>query len=444
MGRLGADGARSLRFRWCDNANLVRAKAVHLPSLRDRLGTPSPEALAEALAAQVTICQSQMAIPVVADEVVADAGLPPVHDVTLRPDWSTLSEIPHAPGHLWVDVDMVDGGEPWGHCPRGFLRRMEAAAARAGLDVSVGVELELHLLAGPADAAGGGPVPADRAPFALDRAFDQHLVLVDAILDSLTGQGIAVAQHHPESGPGQYEISLAPRSPLAAADAVVSARETIRAVAREHGSDATFLPVLRDGSASSSMHLHLSLTDDPADGLGPAGPAFVAGLLDHLIPLLAATCPSPNSYRRFRPRSWVGAYTAWGYENKEVPLRVVRARSGGARDVELKAVDGTANPYVALGGVLAAGLDGIGRGLVPPPPLGVDPADLDDAARAEAGVAPLPREPGPPLDAFERSAVLATAMGDLHRSYTAVKRHEHARLAGLDLEAEVAALVGRY
>jgi glutamine synthetase len=439
---LRATDADSLRFRWCDNGNLVRSKAVHLPSLLDAMGDADDGELLATLERSVWFSQAQMAIPVVADEVVAAAGLAPVHDVALRPDWSTLVAIPHSPGHLWVDVDMVDGDTPWGHCPRGFLRRMAAAATAAGLQVRVGAELEFHLF--HADAEHGGALePADDTCFALDRAFDLHHDLIGAVTASLLAQGIRVAQHHPESGPGQYELSLQPLAPLQLADAVVTARETIRSVALRRDLRATFLPQVFDDLASSAMHLHLSLDPDPSDGLGPHGDAFLAGLLGHLTPLLAATCPTPGSYRRFRPHAWVGAYAGWGRGNKEVPLRLVEAAGGGVRDVELKAVDGTANPAIALGCVLAAGLDGIARDARLPPELLVDPGDLDDAERAEAGIEPLPRHPSGPLDAFEASAVFGEAMGPLHHSYVAVKRAEHAHLEALGPQGEIAHLIDR-
>ena len=439
---VGAAGADSVRFRWCDNGNLVRSKAVDLPSLRAARPDATDRDVLDELGRCVSFSQAQMAIPSVADEVVGAAGLPPVHDIALRPDWSTLVAIPHAPGHLWVDVDMVDDGAPWGHCPRGFVRRMEAAALDAGLQVRIGAELELHLLH-PPDTPTAPLRPADSSPFALDRAIDQHRELVRAVTSSLLEQGIGIAQHHAESGPGQYELSLRPTTPLHLADAVVSARETIRAIAHRHGLVASFLPHPGEGLGTASMHLHMSLGPDPVDGLGPRGEGFVAGLLEHLTPLLAATCPTPGSYRRFRPHTWVGAYSGWGRGNKEVPLRLVEVPDGGVRDLELKAIDGTANPYVAVGCVLAAGLDGLGRSLTPPPELRTDPGDLDDAERAAAGIEPLPRDPSTPLDAFEASGLFREAMGPLHRSYCAVKRAEHAHLLALGPRGEVFLLLSR-
>jgi glutamine synthetase len=438
------EGAESLRVRWCDNANLVRAKAVHLPSFLDARPGADDDANLDDLSRAVTISQALMSLPVVADEVVVEAGLPPSHDVLLAPDWSTLTRVPHAPGHLWVAADMLDDGAPWAHCPRGFLVRVQAEAAAAGLRIEMGAELEFYLLQADRDD-GGSPRPSDDTPYALDMGFDLHRDPVGAILRSLADQGIPVAQHHPESGPGQYEISLHRSPPLELADAIVSARETIRAVAAGSGLRATFLPVVVDDQAGSAMHVHLSLTGDAADGLGAHGRAFVAGLLDHLPTLLAVTCPSPNSYRRFRAHAWAGAYRAWGYENKEVPLRIVRTPDGeGDRDCEVKAVDGTANPYIGLGCLIAAGLDGIRRPLKLPEPLGLDPADLDDTERVAAGITALPRDPAEPLAELERSSLFRSAMGDLHRSYCAVKRHEQAALADLGPDEQIAALLGRW
>lgn len=469
-------GQRILRYRWVDNANVVRAKGVYLPAVRRGIAAdleetiptaadaptpgaaptelPGPSAaaaesgqgvhLADRLTRAVTISQAQFALPVVADAVVVAADLLPTHDVWLVPDWSSLRALPYAPGHSAVACDAYDGDEPWDHCPRGFLRRMAARAEAAGLAVRMGVELEFMLLDGAAEAV-GHTLPADTTVFAQDSALDRHLDLVNAITSALDAQGIPVAQVHAESAPGQVEVSLGHLPPLAAADAIVIARQTIHALARAQGLVASFLPIVDPAAGGSGMHVHLSITGDPGDGLGPAGPSFIAGILDHLPALLAVTAPTPMSLARFRPHFWVGAYQGWGVGNKEVPLRVVPGRTGAPRDVEFKAIDATANPYLALGCLLAAGTDGLVRGAVPPPEVMGDPGLLSEDERAERGIAPMPRESSEVLDAFAADDTLREAMGAaMLASYLAVKRVESAELEAMDHADRVRLLLERY
>lgn len=469
-------GQRILRYLWVDNANMVRAKGVYLPTVRrgieadieatasaavdattpagaatEQAGPsaaavePGQEAhLADRLSRAVTISQAQFALPAMADTVVVAAGLLPTHDVWLAPDWSSLRALPYAPGHSAVACDAYDADQPWANCPRGFLRRMVVRAEAAGLTVQVGVELEFMLLDGAA-ADAGQLVAADSTVYAQDSALDRQLRVVDDITSALEAQGVAVAQIHAESAPGQFEVSLTQLPPLAAADAVVIARQTIHAVARAHGLVASFLPIVDEAAGGSGMHVHLSITGDPADGLGAAGGSFIAGILDHLPAVLAVTAPTPMSLARFRPHFWVGAYQGWGVGNKEAPLRVVPGPSGAPRDVEFKAIDATANPYLAFGCLLAVGTDGVERGTVPPPAVEGDPGLLSEGERDDRGIASMPRDSAEVLDALAGDDVLGQAMGSaMAASYLAVKRAEAAELEAMDHTDRVRLLLERY
>lgn len=143
---------------------------------------------------------------------------------------------------------------------------------------------------------------------------------------------------------------------------------------------------------------------------------------------MALIAPSVPSYRRVQPGHWAGAFTCWGVENREAALRfipgTVSTRSRSA-NVELKVVDGAANPYFAVAGVLAAGLDGVERGLVPPPALQDDPAKLDATESARARVQRLPADLAAAADALDASASLRDALGStLHRAIVATRRLE--------------------
>jgi glutamine synthetase len=444
---LQLSGVRFVRFVWCDNANVIRAKAVHADALRHY-----PHG--------VGITAAQQALPVMADAVVADSGLGPVGEVRLVPDWETLAALPYAPGHARVLADMVQAGRPWPLCPRSFLRRLAAEAARAGLEVMAAFENEFFLLrpvpGGP--IAGPGSLalePADDTVFAATLAMDRGRVVIGDLAEALIAQGIPVELYYPESGPGQHELSVRYTHALRAADRQVAFRETAHAVAERHGLRASFLPKVLAERAGSGCHLHLSLWregrnlfPDPAGpgGLSRLARAFAAGVLEHLPGLLALTAASTNSYRRLRPHFWSGAFRCWGVDNREAALRVPSDPAGGtASQLELKSVDASANPYLALGAVIAAGLDGVRRDLDLPAPVQVDPGTLTEDERRRLGIDPLPGTLSEALEHLGRDEVLLTALGpELSRAYQAVKWAEWGELRELDLAGEVKLLLERY
>ena len=272
---------------------------------------------------------------------------------------------------------------------------------------------------------------------------------VDALVEALEQQGIAVDQYYAELGPGQQELTTGHAPALLAADTQILTRETIRGVAASRGLAASLAPKPWPDAAGNGCHIHVSLWDRdsgrnrfyaPEAPLSDEGRAFTAGLLAHLPGLCGLTVPSFNSYRRISPQTWSGAYTCWGYDNREAPLRVpsvFRGMEEASTNVELKAADTTCNPYLALGGIIAAGLDGMERGLELPEAIDVDPATLSDRDREERGIARLPRTQSEALDALESDGVLGGALGEtLLRSYLAVRRSEWEAYSAEDEEFE--------
>jgi len=436
--RLRQHEVRFVRVLWCDNANVIRTKAAHIDVVKEGGGA-------------VGISAAQQALPVMYDAVVQSSGLGPVGEVQLVPDWDTLQVLPYLPGFAQAVGDMLVRGEPWEHCPRTFLKQQVTRLERHGLEVQAAFENEFFLLK-PGD---DGPIPADETVFAAAHAMNGVGPLVLELTDALTTQGLKVETYYPESGPGQHELAVRYRAALAAADQQLAYRETVRAVAARHGLIASFLPKIFPEKAGSGCHLNLSLwrggenvTGDPqeASGLGPEAQAFIAGIHAHLKGLCALTLPSPNSYRRIRPHFWAGAFTAWGYDNREAAVRVFRGgMDAPPRRFELKSVDATANPYLALGAVLAAGLDGLERGLTLPEEARGDPALMSEAERRASGVEPLPDSLGKAISELERDEVLLTALGEARaRTYLAVRRAEWEALKEAPLEEEVALLLERY
>ena len=157
--------------------------------------------------------------------------------------------------------------------------------------------------------------------------------------------------------------------------------------------------------------------------------------------LLALTCPSYNSYRRLQPHFWSSAFTAWGPDNREGAIRVpskLMSDPSGSTNAELKPVDSSSNPYLALGGLLAAGLDGIKRQQMPGAPALVDPALLTDDERGAMGIRRFPTNLQAALENLERDPVLMAALGPLlGQSFLAVKRLEWETFSAHDIDFEL-------
>jgi glutamine synthetase len=260
---------------------------------------------------------------------------------------------------------------------------------------------------------------------------------IDGLVDALTEQAIPLEQYYAELGHGQQELSTGHAPALKAADEQILVRETIRGVASAHGLVASLAPKPWPENAGNGCHIHFSLWDgdrnrfyDPAEpgGLSREARAFIAGVLEHLPGLCGLTAPSFNSYHRIVPQYWAGAYVCWGTDNREAPVRVAsqfRGLEEASTNAELKAADASCNPYLALGGLLAAGLDGLERGLEPPEMVSVDPATLDDGDRARRGIVRLPTTQAEALDALAADPVLTGALGPtLANSYLTVRRSE--------------------
>jgi glutamine synthetase len=421
--RARAAGVRLIRVAYCDNANLIRAKAAPL------------EGLDGTLKYGVGFTVAQQALPMLRDTPLPASGLSPVGEVWLVPDPDTFTILPYNQGAAMMLGDFqTAAGEPWAHDPRACLRRAVEAAAAEGLEVQAAFEPEFYLLR-PAAGGAGAYEPVDHTNFAMTIAHDAaHEVLRD-LVDTLNTMGLDVALIYPESGPGQFEVTIRHALALAAADRHILLREGVRGVANHHGLAASFAPAPFAESAGSGCHLHTSLWRDGQNAmyderdrlhLSPLAYSWIAGMLAHLPALCALAAPSVNSYARLRPHSWAGAFACYGPENREAAIRVITPRRGPAScNVELKTCDGSANPYLALAGVIAAGLDGVRRKLAPGDPVETDPGALPEAERRQRGIAPLPATLAEAADALEDDSTVQEILGaPLTRSYLAVRRGE--------------------
>lgn len=430
---------RFVRVLWCDNANIIRGKAVHLGMLSHYFEHG------------VGISAGQQGLPVMYDAVVPESGLGPVGEIRLVPDWSSLTPLPYSRGHARVMGNMVNHGESWALCPRDFLLRMIDAAKSQGLEIRSAFENEFYLLQQTFQEF----VSRDSTVFASTQAMDMNREVIDEIADALIAQQIPVEQYYPESGPGQHEISMRYTDALRSADWQIAFRETVHAVAYRHNLTASFLPKIFPDAAGSGCHIHLSLWHDELNllsdrqgvcGLSKVAIAFIAGILHHLPALMALTTPSVNSYRRIRPHSWSGAFRCWGLDNREAAVRVPSSpEMAGSTHFELKTVDASANPYLALGAVIAAGLDGVQRSLEPGNPIAGDPGHLSVDERRISGIDPLPANLGDALAQLKQNHVLLNALNpQLSQAFLAVRQAEWEAMKDWELTEEVKLLLERY
>ena len=424
-------GLRLVRFLWCGNDGTVRAKASGRHGLKGRL--QSGIGLTVAMQAMSSLDQLQ---PV--------PGMGPVGEVRLVPDLDTFRVLPYAPNTGAVLTDHIGlDGEPAPVCQRSFLKRMESRLAERGLVLRASFENEFSL----ATRVDGAYVPIDSALCFSTIGATASQDYVDELAAALDAHGIPLEQYYAELGHGQQEISTPHAPALQAADEQLLVRETIRGVAARHRLVASLAPKPWPDNAGNGGHVHFSLWDGERNafygtvgGLSQEARAFVAGVLAHLPGLCGLTAPSFNSYHRIVPQYWAGAFVAWGLDNREAPVRIAstfRGSEEASTNAELKACDATCNPYLAIGGLIAAGLDGLERGLEPPEPVDVDPATIDEAERERRGIVRLPATQAEALDALERDELLVGALGPvLAESYLAVRRSEWAAYSAGDAAFE--------
>ncbi|KAL6641020.1 hypothetical protein ACP70R_019201 [Stipagrostis hirtigluma subsp. patula] len=332
-----------------------------------------------------------------------------VGEIRLVPDMSTLLRLPWSRREEIVMADMqIRPGEAWEYCPRNALRKVtKVLLDEFNVTMKAGFENEFYLRRKLVSDGHEQWVPFDNTNYCSTSAFDGASAILQEVYSSLKASDIVVEQLHAEAGKGQFEIALKYVLCTLAADKLIYARETIKSVARKHGLLATFLPKPDLNDIGSGSHVHLSLWESDQNvfmgsskdnfyGMSKTGERFLAGVYHHLPSILAFTAPHPNrtepssvggscgcttsppSYDRIQPNTWSGAYLCWGKENREAPLRTA-CPPGVPIDLvsnfEIKSFDACANPHLGLAAIVAAGIDGLRRGLKLPEPVESNPAD---------------------------------------------------------------------
>ena len=359
----------------------------------------------------------------------------PIGDLRLLPDPATRITVPG--NGRWTDMKLVlcdlvhPDGRPWDCCPRNFLRE-----ALIDLDQ----ELEAKLVASFEHEF---QIRLDRPPVApmslrAWRSFEPFPSIVMAVL---TQAGLRPEQFVPESADHQFEIPLAAASGLASADRAILFREVVREVARRQQIPLTFSALLDASEQGNGVHIHFSLIDRNGSplfydgsqpfGLSGVGASFGAGILEHARSLTAFTAPSPVSFARLRPGRRSAGFACLGHQNREAFLRLPPILTLGGEHagyqvrLEYRAADAAANPYLALGMILRAGLDGVRRQLPCPKILTRDPCQLEQDELAGYTAAELPRNLGEALQALAQDKLASGWMSPrLYQAYLAIKHVE--------------------
>ena len=434
--KLRADGVRGVVLSYVDTAGITRIKTVPVARL--------------ARAARWGVGMSTVFDVFLSNDAITSTAQlgGPDGDLRLVPDLDRLVVLAAQPGWAWAPVDRyTQAGDVWAACQRGFARAMVDRAAAAGLTFTMAVEVEWAL-------SRGGPgefVPACTGPaYGMTRLIELSDYARD-VLAALEDQGIAVDQLHPEYSDGQFEVSVAAQDPVAAADDSVLVRQTIRAVSQRHGLRTSFAPSVLPGHVGNGGHVHLSARrsgrnlfsgGDGPYGLTTEAEAMAAGILELLPALLGIGAPSVASYLRLVPSHWAGAFACWGHETREAALRLVTGDAGdesSGANLEVKCFDLAANPYLLLGALVAAALDGLRHERRLPPPVTGDPARFSADELTARGIRRLPTTLEEATDAFAAAEPLRAALGDmLTDAVLAVRRAEAERFQGAD-PADVAA-----
>ena len=365
-------------------------------------------------------------------------------DILAMPDLSSYMPAPWRPGLGIIQCDPYVEGEPWPYAPRVILRRQIERLAAAGCVLGVGAEVEYFLVRRGPDGSISVADPHDSAAApcydarALTRMYD-HLTAVSRHMNTL---GWANYANDHEDANGQFEQNFRYADPMTTADRVIVFRYLVHSLAAEAGMFATFMPKPFSHLTGNGMHMHLSLwgedgqelfadTADPRGlGVSPMGYSFIAGLLDHSEALAAVACPTVNSYKRLAsapPNSgaaWSPVYATYGGNDRTHMLRVPEPGR-----VEDRCIDGSANPYLTLSALIAAGLDGITRAADPGEPCELNLLELKEEEASALGLRSMPMTLWHAVEQLEADAVLReglgkTADGDYVDYFVATKRAE--------------------
>jgi glutamine synthetase len=357
-------------------------------------------------------------------------------DMKLYPDLDTFLVFPWEyeegrEARLICDIYNPDG-TPFSGCPRSMLKRVVAEAAELGYTMNAGPEAEFFLFL--LDENGNCTTKTqdqggyfDLLP--VDRGEDARRDMVNVLEE----MGFKIEASHHEVAPGQHEIDFTYSDALSTADNVATFRVVVRTIALKHGLHATFMPKPVFGINGSGMHVHQSLYKDGQNAFyDPKAPYqlsdicryYIGGLLQHAQGLAAITNPLINSYKRLVPGYEAPVHIAWSERNRSPLVRVPEVR-GNATRIELRNPDPSCNPYLALGVMLKAGLDGVKKKLDPGPPINQNIYDMSKEERENLGIKSLPANLYLAMEALAKDQVVREALGEhIYHHFVTAKQME--------------------
>ncbi|MDO5495431.1 MAG: type I glutamate--ammonia ligase [bacterium] len=347
-------------------------------------------------------------------------------DMIARPDPSTFQILPwraaeQGTARMFCDI-LTPDLELARHEPRSVLKRALDRAASMGFTFYTHPEIEFYLFEGEA-ARRGELIPVDNAGYFDHISRGAAADLRRDAIRALEQMGISVEYSHHEAGPGQNEIDLRLADALSTADNIMTFRMVVAEVAGESDLHASFMPKPLIDQPGNGMHMHLSLFEgdrnvffDPGAEfqLSTTARRFIAGLLAHAGEITAITNQHVNSYKRLWGGGEAPSFVCWGHNNRSALVRVplYKPDKAGSARVEYRSLDSSANPYLALSVILAAGLAGIENELELPPGADDNVWELSETERRAAGYMPLPSSLQQALEFMEQSELVAETLGE--------------------------------
>jgi glutamine synthetase len=415
-----------VKFLWLGNDLIARAMATHVDFLEDSMKFG------------IGITRGMQSFNAL-DALIPDGRFgAESSEFRIVPDLDTFACAPYSVGlarfigELW-EPDLT----PSDTDARYYLRRIIEEAKKAGFSPMASCEIEFYILR----REGEKVLPYIAEKFGTSHGYDLINEFMQECVDCLSKMGVRLERLKKEYGHSQVEPTLRYTNALKAADDAVTLRDVVKAVAAKHGLFATMMPKPLPGMAGNGNHLHMSLFDikgernvlyDKNDArkcyLSETGYHFVGGLMKHMKAITVFGAPISNSYKRLLPGSWSPAHVSYGYDNRAVAVRIpslLPPKEGQGERLEYRVPDPTANPYLALGTALSAGLDGIRNKTDPGEPLALDPAKLNDTELDKLGIEYLPRTLGEAIAEAKSDPFVKQSLGEpLFREYIKVRESE--------------------
>ncbi len=352
-------------------------------------------------------------------------------DLRLVPDPTSLIELPFvahrtAAVMCFVREKAAKDTEYFPLDSRGLLHKTCDELLQGELQLKVKVEPEFHLITPDGE-------PFDEAGYADTFPHSPGMDILLDIASALGTLGIEPRVIHHEVGESQQEIELEYADAKKMADSILIFKNLARSISQSQAIDVTFMPKPFESQAGNGLHCHLQLWDGDKNlfGVGETSELsdtakmFIAGLIEHAPAITAFANPTINSYKRLVPHHEAPVYITWGMMNRTALIRVPMFSSGDNAAIEFRSPDPMANPYLLFTAIIAAGMDGISRKLIPPEPRNEDIFKMTDEARDKLGIIILPTALDEALDALERDNVISKVVGpEILKTYVELKREE--------------------